>query len=242
MSSSSRRAVIGFAAVTVVIVAVLLALGLWQLARKQEKRELIAALTERLAAALVPLPPAEDWAQLSPEHDEFRRVTLRAVRDRRLHAAVFTSGSPLRPDVTGIGTWDFAVVRTDAGRDVVVNFGFVPEGQTAPSPVDSAPLTLTGYLRFAEAATWFTPDPDPARRIWYAREPAAMAKTLGWGEVAPFYVDLAQPVGPEPWPKAGPLEVRLRDQHLQYAITWFSLAVAVMVAFGVWLAGQRRRL
>ncbi len=239
MATSSRRAVVGFAAVTTVIVAVLVGLGLWQLDRKREKRELIAALTERLAAAPVPLPPVADWGRLTPEHDEFRLVTFQAVRDGRPHAAVFTSGSALRPDVNGIGTWDFAPVRTGSGQTVVVNFGFVPEGQSAASAAEPAPLTLTGYLRFPETASWFTPDPDPTRRIWYAREPAVMAKALGWGEAAPFYIDLAQPAGSAPWPKAGALDVHLRDQHLQYAITWFLLAVAVMVAFGVWVAGQR---
>jgi len=241
MSNSIRRAVAGFAAVTAVIVAVLLGLGVWQLERRQEKRDLIAALTERLAAAPVPLPPVENWARLSPEHDEFRRVTFQAARDGRPAAAVFTSGSSLRPDVTGIGTWDFAPVRTTSGHSVVVDFGFVPDGQTAPSPAGAAPLTLIGYLRFPEHATWFTPAPDVARRTWYARTPSAMAQALGWGEVAPFYIDLEAPAGPGPWPKPGPLDVHLRDQHLQYAITWFGLAAAVVVAFGVWLSAQRRR-
>jgi cytochrome oxidase assembly protein ShyY1 len=37
------------------------------------------------------------------------------------------------------------------------------------------------------------------------------------------------------------LEVRLRDDHLQYAITWFGLAAAVAIAFAVWWRGARRR-
>ncbi len=71
-----------------------------------------------------------------------------------------------------------------------------------------------------------------------------MARALGWGgdglKVAPFYVDLEQPVPVSGIPKPGALEVHLKDDHLQYAITWFGLAFAVMVAFGVWWRGQRR--
>jgi cytochrome oxidase assembly protein ShyY1 len=133
-------------------------------------------------------------------------------------------------------------MRTTAGQTVVVNLGFVPDGQSAPEPTsDSGPMTLTGYLRFPEQPSVFTPLPDLARRTWYGRDSTAMAEALAWGEVAPFYVDLEAPAPSAPWPKPGPLEVRLRDQHLQYAITWFGLAIVVTVAFGVWLAGQRRR-
>jgi cytochrome oxidase assembly protein ShyY1 len=71
-----------------------------------------------------------------------------------------------------------------------------------------------------------------------------MARALGWGEVgkqvAPFYIDLEEPVPASDVPKPGPLEVHLKDDHMQYAITWFGLAIAVVIAFGVWLWGQRR--
>ena len=71
-----------------------------------------------------------------------------------------------------------------------------------------------------------------------------MARALGWGEdgkpVAPFYIDLEQPAPASGIPKPGPLQVHLKDDHLQYAITWFALAGAVVIAFGVWLRAQRR--
>jgi cytochrome oxidase assembly protein ShyY1 len=58
--------------------------------------------------------------------------------------------------------------------------------------------------------------------------------------VAPFYVDLESPAPPSGIPKPGPLHVHLKDDHLQYAITWFGLALVVAAAFGFWVAGQRR--
>ena len=67
-----------------------------------------------------------------------------------------------------------------------------------------------------------------------------MAHALGWGEVAPFYVDLEAPVPANGIPKPGPLDVHLKDDHMQYAITWFALAGAVVIAFAVWLRAQRR--
>jgi cytochrome oxidase assembly protein ShyY1 len=67
-----------------------------------------------------------------------------------------------------------------------------------------------------------------------------MAEAMGWAEVAPFYADLEAPVPPSGVPKPGPLQVHLRDNHMQYAITWFGLALVVLIAFGFWLRAQRR--
>jgi cytochrome oxidase assembly protein ShyY1 len=102
---------------------------------------------------------------------------------------------------------------------------------------------LTGYLRFPEQAGVLTPAENFAKRLWFTRDHLGMARALGWGEggtVAPFYIDLEQPVPPSGIPTPGPLEVHLKDDHLQYAITWFGLAGAVVIAFAVWLRAQRR--
>jgi surfeit locus 1 family protein len=106
--------------------------------------------------------------------------------------------------------------------------------------VTGEPVTLSGYIRFPESAGMLTPDASPAKRLWFIRDHEAMARALGWGTVAPFYIDLEQPVPASGVPKPGPLEVHLPDDHLQYAITWFGLAIAVVIAFVVWLRGTRR--
>ena len=70
-----------------------------------------------------------------------------------------------------------------------------------------------------------------------------MSQALGWADpqrMAPFYIDLESPVPPGGVPKPGPLQVSLKNDHLQYAITWFLLAAAVTMAFGFWLRGARR--
>ena len=106
--------------------------------------------------------------------------------------------------------------------------------------VTGEPVTLTGYIRFPETAGMLTPAENLAKRLWFTRDHLAMARVLGWGEAAPFYIDLEQPVPASGVPKPGTLEVHLKDDHLQYAITWFALAGAVVIAFGVWLRGPER--
>lgn len=234
-----QRSIAGLAVITLAMLAVLIGLGIWQLQRKDEKRALIALLTERLAAQPVPLSPAAQWNDLQPERDEFRRVFFSGVFQSP-DANVYSSGSALRTDVSGLGTFAFAPVRLASGEIVVVNRGFLPDGAAAKTETFREPLKLTGYIRFPEKPGWFTPHEDQAKRLWFLRDHVAMAQTNKWGEVAPFYIDLEAPVPASGLPKPGPLQVRLKDNHLQYAITWFGLALVVAAAFGFWVYGQRR--
>lgn len=242
-AAAGRRGVLLPVATTVVIVAVLVSLGVWQLQRRGDKLALIGRLEERLAAAPVPLPPDARWGGLTAARDGFRRVTFEGVIDAREQAQVFASPSALRKDVSGTGVWVFAPVKLAGGETVVVNRGFVADGQDVPGAVSNAPVALTGYIRFPETPSWLTPHADRARRLWFVRDHLAIAQALGWAEprrLAPFYIDLESPIPPGGVPKPGPLQVRLKNDHLQYAITWFLLAAAVTIAFGFWLRGQRR--
>jgi cytochrome oxidase assembly protein ShyY1 len=243
-----RRGVAGFGVFTLAMVALFVGLGVWQLQRRVEKHALIAALTERLAAPPGALPSPAQWSKLTPESDEFRRVTFPATYESLADAMVYSSGSAVRDDISGPGTWAFLPARLPTGETVVINAGFVQntmqdreqQDRAIKSLVTGAPVTLTGYLRFPEAAGMLTPAENTAKRLWFTRDHLAMAHALGWGEVAPFYIDLEAPVPASGIPKPGPLEVHLKDDHMQYAITWFGLAGAVVIAFGLWLRAQRR--
>lgn len=243
-----KRGTTTFAIFTLLMVAVFAGLGIWQLQRRVEKHALIAALTERLAAAPEALPQAPQWRTLTPARDEFRRVSFVASYEPAPDAMVYSSGSAVREDVSGPGTWAFIPARLPSGETVVINAGFVPntmqdreqQDRAVKRFITGAPVTLTGYLRFPEAAGLLTPAEDSRKRLWFTRDHLAMARALGWGEVAPFYIDLETPVPDSGVPKPGPLTVHLKDDHLQYAITWFGLAGAVMVAFGLWLRARRR--
>jgi cytochrome oxidase assembly protein ShyY1 len=243
---SGRR--LGFGLFTLAMLALLIGLGVWQLQRRVAKHELIAALNERLATSPVVLPAATEWSALTAAKDEFRRVTFAATYVAQPDAMVYSAGSAVREDVTGPGTWAFLPARLSDGAIVAVNAGFVQntmqdraqQDRAAKRLATGAPVKLTGYLRFPESAGALTPHEDAAKRLWFVRDHLAMARALGWGPVAPFYIDLETPVPDSGVPKPGPLHVHLKDDHLQYAITWFTLAGAVVIAFGIWWRAQRR--
>jgi cytochrome oxidase assembly protein ShyY1 len=251
-TASRRRGGLGFGIFTLAMLAVFIGLGLWQLQRRAEKHALITALTERLASPPAPLPPAPQWRALTAANDEFRRVSFTATYPHLPDAMVYSAGSAVREDISGPGTWAFLPARLPSGETVVVNTGFVPNTMQDRGVEDRAvarlardqQVELTGYLRFPEAAGLLTPAENPDKRLWFTRDHLAMAQRLGWGKegshVAPFYIDLETPAPESGIPKPGPLDVHLKDDHMQYAITWFALAAAVAIAFAVWLRGARR--
>ena len=248
MTTDTRpRGTRAFAAFTALMVAIFVGLGVWQLARRTEKHALIAALDSRVTAAPVPLPPSSEWHALNAANDEFRRVTFTATFLNLPDAMVYSAGSAVREDVSGPGTWAFLPARLPSGETVVIDAGFVAntmqersvEDRATAKLVTSEPVTLTGYLRFPEVAGWLTPADNRDKRLWFTRDHLMMASALGWGEVAPFYIDLETPAPDNGIPKPGSLSPHLRDEHMQYAITWFSLAAALVIAFAVWARGRR---
>jgi surfeit locus 1 family protein len=224
-------------------VAGLVSLGTWQLERKAWKEGLIAGLEDKLYAAPVALPPRARWPQLSAQQDEFRRVKF-AAEFLVQEALVYTSGSAIRPDVSGPGYWVLSPARLSDGSLVIINRGFVPEGKQDPGTrregQPNGVTEIVGAMRWPEARGMFTPDDTPAKNLWFARDPAGIAVAKGWGAAAPFYIDQEAPPAPGGLPKAGPLKPSLPNNHLQYAVTWYGLALVVLISGILFLRARHR--
>jgi surfeit locus 1 family protein len=223
-----------FALFVLAALGILVALGTWQLQRKAWKDELIAQLDAKLAASPTDLPARERWQRLDAGADEFRRVAFPAEFLPAEEALVYSSGSALRPDAVGPGYWVFAPARLTGGSIVVVNRGFLPEGRqdakTRGQGQTSGVVDIVGVMRWPEARNQFTPPDEPSKNLWFARDPASMAAAKNWGSVAPFYIDQEAPAAPGGLPKVGPLKASLPNNHLQYAVTWYGLAFAILIA------------
>ena len=161
-----RRGIVAPIVFTLAAVAVLAALGTWQLERKAWKEGLIAKLESKLSAAPVALPPRERWSQLSAGQDEFRRVKFSTdLLDQE--ALIYTSGSAIRPDVSGPGYWVLSPARLPDGGLVIVNRGFVPEGKQDPGTrregQPQGVVEIVGAMRWPEARGLFTPNDAPGK-------------------------------------------------------------------------------
>jgi surfeit locus 1 family protein len=231
-----------FAFFVAVALCVLVVLGTWQLERKAWKDALIAELEAKLAAPPTDLPARERWPRLTAATDEFRRVAFPAAFLPGEEALVYSSGSSLRPDVSGPGYFVFAPARLTGGSIVVVNRGFVPEGRqdAGTHRPPAGVVDIVGVMRWPEQRGTFTPADEPAKGLWFARDPAAMAAAKNWGTIAPFYVDQEGPQPAGGLPKAGPLKASLPNNHLQYAVTWYGLALVIfLAAIAFWRARRR---
>jgi surfeit locus 1 family protein len=224
-------------------VAIFVALGTWQVERKSWKENLIRTMDERISAAPIDLPARALWPQLDPTQDEFRHVRLAAVFVPDTPALVYAGAPASHGETPEPGYWVFALARLRTGDKIVINRGFVPDARkdaaaTAADPSGSA--AMLGVMRWPQTPGYFTPKAEPDHNLWFVRDHIAIAASKGWGDVAPFYVDLETPAPPGGLPSPGTPTVQLRNEHLQYAITWYGLAAVVSIMFGTWLANHRR--
>lgn len=203
-------------------IAILVSLGFWQLSRLGQKEALLAEIRSRIAAPAVALPPSPD-----PVRDKYLPVSVtgRTTGEELL----VLSGQKM----AGPGYEVISAFETGDGRRVLIDRGFVPEaGRDAARP--PVALVATGNLLWPNDSDSFTPPPDAATGIWYARDVAAMAARLGTEPVMAVLRETGgdgQGIDPVPVDTSG-----IPNDHLQYAITWFSLALvwAGMTAYLLW--------
>lgn len=226
-----------FAAALVTAFFGFLLLGCWQLQRMAWKHALIARVEARIHAEPVPAPGAKQWASFDSnhysDHYEYRRVRL----DGR-----FLDTKPARVQAVtelGPGWWILAAFQTTQGDVVLVNRGYVPSAAHAADPMPGT-RSVFGLLRLDEPGGGFLRQNLPTQDRWYSRDVAAIAAARALGPVAPFFVDMDFDPAAAPWPRGGMTVVKFRDPHLQYALTWFALALMSAAAMVYWYRSERQ--
>ncbi len=219
----------GVTAAAAILFVILCGLGVWQLERLQWKLALIATVNGHLAAA--PLTPDQAMA-LPADQAQYRRVTLHGRFDHAREAYVFTT------DATGEAVYHVLTpFVAEDGRTLMVDRGMVTKERLDPASrvAGNVPgeTQVTGVWRLPDAPGLFTPRADPAHRIWYARDLAAIAAADRLTLAAPVVIEADATPNPGGWPRGGQTVVSFRNQHLSYAVTWFGLAACLL---GVWLA------
>jgi surfeit locus 1 family protein len=210
-------------AIWLACVAALLALGIWQIERRAWKLDLIDHVEQRVHAAPVSVPAAASWSSINAADDEYRHVT---VRGRFLHHRE-TSVQALTID--GPGYWVVTPLQIADGSIMLVNRGFVPSEHRDPATRSegnpSGEVAVTGLLRVSEPGGRVLRTNDAAADRWYSRDVAAIAAARGLSHVAPFFIDADDAPNPGGWPRGGLTVISFPNNHLVYALTWFSLAV-----------------
>lgn len=217
-------------------------LGLWQIERRAWKLDLIQRVEARIHAAPVAAPGPGQWPSISAARDEYRRVVVEG-HFLPTHAVRVQALTEIGP-----GYWWMVPLRRDDGTVVLVNRGFIAPEVTPDSlrvMDDRSRQSATGLLRLSEPGGGFLRRNAPAQDRWYSRDVQAIADARQLTRVAPYFIDADRdPAMPanmadgRSGPVGGLTVVRFNNNHLQYALTWFALALMVVAA--AWLVWREK--
>jgi surfeit locus 1 family protein len=212
-----------------IMFAVLCGLGVWQLERLQWKLALIATVNGHMTAAPITL---DRITAMPADEAQYRRVTLHGHFEHAKEEYVFTtdaSGAPVYHVLTPF--------ETDGGKTLMVDRGAVPKENLDPATRaagnTAGETAVTGVWRAPDAPGLFTPPPDLAHRVWYARDLAGIATADNVRLSDSVLVEADATPNPGGLPRGGQTVVSFRNQHLSYAVTWFGLAIVLL---GVWFS------
>ena len=217
------RRLVGALVIGVVGTATLLALGVWQLQRLEWKRSILAEIEARIAASPVALPSDPD-----PEAHRFLPVEVRGnILPQALRVMTTSDGGAAFRIVSPLATSD---------RTLLLDRGVIPAGAAVPPPPEGE-VAVAGNLHWPDEADAFTPPPERAEGLWYARDVPKMAAELGTEPLMIVAREVpGDGVSPRPIGTGG-----IPNDHLEYAMTWFSLAAvwAGMTLVLVWRIRRR---
>ncbi len=244
------------------MLVVLLGLGTWQVQRLHWKESLIAEIDERaheapVDAALIPsfrTPRSGDPESMNrsggkDDSMDFgfapaARPEMTPIENADYHPA-FASGLLQHNhefylhaiSLTGEGGYHVLTpLQLDNGKYLLVNRGWVPYDRKLPETRADGqlfgPVTIEGILRVPVHHA-MQPQNDAAKNDWYGIDLVAMAKLAGVSEFLPYVLDADAAPNPGGYPVGGQTRVNLPNNHFGYALTWYGLALALLVIYGV---------
>jgi len=219
-------------AIMLPIILFSLGLGVWQLDRREWKRDILDRIATNQAAPPMPL---EELVKGDPLRREYGRVTVSGtfLHDREFYLAA-------RSLKNKVGMQVVTPLRTDSGSIVLFDRGWIPSEQKDPAKRAAGQLPgkveLTGIVRRTQEKRQFAPDNDPAKNFWFHVDVPSMRKMAG-GTPDPvldtFFLEADATPNPGGVPVGGQTRLDIPNDHLQYALTWFLIALA---GIGVYLA------
>jgi surfeit locus 1 family protein len=228
-------------AASLALFLVLTGLGSWQLERKQWKEALLATIAGRVDAPAVDLSQAEAMARAG---DDIAYLHV-AARGRFLHDKECYLYAPT---AAGLGWHVYTPLLLAPGRVVWVNRGFVPDANKARNSraagLIAGEVEVRGLVRPLSKRRAFQPDNDVAHNLWYWPDVEAMSASA-FASIAtpPLLIDADRtPAVPGGLPQGGVTRLQLPNRHLEYALTWYGLALTLIAVYFPLAVGRLRQL
>ncbi len=254
------------ALVGVVLLLGFVALGTWQVERRAWKLALIERVEGRVDAPPSPIPPEATWPAIEVADHEYLPVTLQGrwlpgktvltTAVTELGAGFWVLSALQQSDGTTVLVNRGFVPQDQRSR-------WLPGAPSTASATPAtgaaeSPVQITGLLRITEPDGGFLRTNDAAGGRWFSRDVAAISTALGLPRAAPFFIDAGLPAATTaapgssgdtdarsastgPWPREGMTVIRFHNSHLVYTLTWYGLALMVVVA-GWYVARYERSL
>jgi surfeit locus 1 family protein len=222
ISVRSRFLIPGLSAT--VMLVVLAGLGTWQVYRLHWKQGILVQIATAESAPPIPLGP-----------DPAPYTKVSAVGHFRFDLAV-QYGVEVRDTLAGptMGSYQIVPLQRVGAPTVLVNRGWVPQKREVALNDPAGEVTVIGYVRPGDKPQWFSAADNVAIRQFYTLDPQGMARSLGVDDSLPF---ILVALGSEParsYPVPAQHLPRPPNNHLSYVLTWYGLALALVVVFAVW--------
>ncbi|CAH0578098.1 unnamed protein product [Chrysodeixis includens] len=215
-------------------------LGCWQVYRLQWKLGLIDMMKAKTNAIPEIIPT--DFAEL--EHMEYMPVKVKGefLHDKEIligpraliepETPLPRTGSLVSDPKTNQGWLVITPFRlSETGEIILINRGWIhqsqrPKDKRQPSLVQGE-VELVGVVRLTEKRAPFMPKNNPEKGSWFSRDLDQMSAYLG---CAPVWLDARGiPDPPQGWPIPNQTRVTLRNEHLSYIVTWYSLSILTAI-------------
>lgn len=224
----------------VLICGGLFALGVWQLKRLEWKENLIKTMEYNSRQSPVVFP-----FNFEPkENPEFRKVVLSGyyLHSQEIYIGAKYFGKKL-------GYYLFTPFMLEDQTIVIINRGWVPNNKDKQEPGEvfrSNNLTLiNGIIRKTDHKQWVFPENIPEEGKWFWVDLAGIAKYFrsinNDSVVRPILIQATDEKNEKEYPKILPSEFHLQNDHLQYAITWFSLMIAMIIMYLIYMRKEVNR-
>ena len=241
MTEPARRFPVGLTIAVGVCLVILVGLGTWQLQRLSWKEGLLAKIAALQAAPATSGEAALEQMAAGADLD-FTRIRLKCVG---LAAAPYLELFSVREGKAGVRLVSACRVASGRYRSILVDRGFVVDEVSARPPVDVSdlrPVEVVGVLRQPEPANSFSPANDAGANRWYVRDVPAMAAALKADAPAPLVLMAETSSNPD-WKALdpAPLPADIPNRHLEYALTWYGLAAALVGVYAAMLWRTFRR-
>jgi surfeit locus 1 family protein len=213
-------------------VVVLVFLGMWQLERLEWKRNLIVLVEQRQKLDVVPFSELQGSGGLG-DHD-YQRVNLagRFINEHSffLSPRIYNKQS---------GSHVVTPLRLSDGAIALVNRGWVPQKFLLESAVHSQQVTMVATIRKPARKGTFTPDNNPTNEEWYWLDLGEISEQIG-SPILPVVLERSHTIDGPVFPIGDQTVISLPNNHFQYALTWFGLALVFCICFLMYFIRNRR--